>query len=480
MASKFDTLTDLLETPMGKLLTEVEFPKPLRRGDVLEVEIVKIDPEGFLVDSGHKSDALVPLRETRSMTNDEVSEIKIGDKLDVYVVRPDSGDQLPLLSFDRARAEHGWITLKKESELGNVVTGVIKNFNKGGAVIEVEGVQGFVPVSQLLTPFQMDTTDSSSSGTNNDESRIGQSINMKVMTLDRNQKTLILSERQSIQEKQKLDLDKLLQEMKEGDIRDGKVTGISNFGAFVDCGGVTGLIHISEMSWDQVDSPGSILKAGQDVRVFVLKVDLETKKVAFSLRRLEAEPWSTVGDKYAVDQIVNGVVTKLADYGAFVRIDRSIYGLLHISEITEETIQHPKEILSENQELELKIISLEPEKRRLGLSLKQINQENSGNMVEPNEDVQDNKASDEIVSSTEVEKEDDADSNTDEAISSDLTDDSNTEESVSEDTSEVEKEDEADSNTDEAISSDLTDDSNTEESVDEDTGEETEENKDSI
>ena len=445
MASKFETLTDLLETPMGKLLTEVEFPKPLRRGDVLEVEIVKIDPEGFLVDSGHKSDALVPLRETRSMTNDEVSEIKIGDKLDVYVVRPDSGDQLPLLSFDRARAEHGWITLKKESELGNVVTGVIKSFNKGGAVIEVEGVQGFVPVSQLLTPFQMDTTDSSSSGTNNDESRIGQSINMKVMTLDRNQKTLILSERQSIQEKQKLDLDKLLQEMKEGDIRDGKVTGISNFGAFVDCGGVTGLIHISEMSWDQVDSPGSILKAGQDVRVFVLKVDLETKKVAFSLRRLEAEPWSTVGDKYAVDQIVNGVVTKLADYGAFVRIDRSIYGLLHISEITEETIQHPNEILSENQELELKIISLEPEKRRLGLSLKQINQENSGNMVEPNEDVQDNKGSDEIVSSTEVEKED-----------------------------------EADSNTDEAISSDLTDDSNTEESVDEDTGEETEENKDSI
>ncbi|MFL2627023.1 MAG: S1 RNA-binding domain-containing protein [Dehalococcoidia bacterium] len=480
MASKFDTLTDLLETPMGKLLTEVEFPKPLRRGDVLEVEIVKIDPEGFLVDSGHKSDALVPLRETRSMTNDEVSEIKIGDKLDVYVVRPDSGDQLPLLSFDRARAEHGWITLKKESELGNVVTGVIKSFNKGGAVIEVEGVQGFVPVSQLLTPFQMDTTDSSSSGTNNDESRIGQSINMKVMTLDRNQKTLILSERQSIQEKQKLDLDKLLQEMKEGDIRDGKVTGISNFGAFVDCGGVTGLIHISEMSWDQVDSPGSILKAGQDVRVFVLKVDLETKKVAFSLRRLEAEPWSTVGDKYAVDQIVNGVVTKLADYGAFVRIDRSIYGLLHISEITEETIQHPKEILSENQELELKIISLEPEKRRLGLSLKQINQENSRNMVEPNEDVQDNKGSDEILSSTEVEKEDEADSNTDEAISSDLTDDSNTEESVDEDTSEVEKEDEADSNTDEAISSDLTDDSNTEESVDEDTGEETEENKDSI
>ena len=287
----------------------------------------------------------------------------------------------------------------------------------------------------------MDTTESSS--VNNDESRIGQSINMKIMTLDRNQKTLILSERQSIQEKQKLDLDKLLEEMKEGDIRDGKVTGISNFGAFVDCGGVTGLIHISEMSWDQVDSPGAILKAGQDVKVYVLKVDLETKKVAFSLRRLEAEPWSTVGDKYAVDQIVNGVVTKLADYGAFVRIDRSIYGLLHISEITEETIQHPKEILSENQELELKIISLEPEKRRLGLSLKQINQENSENMVEPNEDVQDNEVSDEIVSSTELEVD-------------------------------------ADSNVDEVISSDLTEDSNNEESVDEETGEETEENEDSI
>ena len=441
MASKFETLTDLAETPMGKLLTEVEFPKPLRRGDVLEVEIVKIDPEGFLVDSGHKSDALVPLRETRSMTADEADEIKVGDKLDVFVVRPDSGDQLPLLSFDRARAEHGWITLKKESELGNVVSGVIKSFNKGGAVVEVEGVQGFVPVSQLLTPFQMDTTESSS--VNNDESRIGQSINMKIMTLDRNQKTLILSERQSIQEKQKLDLDKLLEEMKEGDIRDGKVTGISNFGAFVDCGGVTGLIHISEMSWDQVDSPGAILKAGQDVKVYVLKVDLETKKVAFSLRRLEAEPWSTVGDKYAVDQIVNGVVTKLADYGAFVRIDRSIYGLLHISEITEETIQHPNEILSENQELELKIISLEPEKRRLGLSLKQINQENSENMVEPNEDVQDNEVSDEIVSSTDLEVD-------------------------------------ADSNVDEVISSDLTEDSNIEESVDEETGEETEENEDSI
>jgi small subunit ribosomal protein S1 len=402
LASKFDTLTDLSDTPMGKLLSEVEFPKPLRRGDVLEVEIVKIDPEGFLVDSGHKSDALVPMREIRSMSADEVIDIKIGDKLDVFVVRPDSGDQLPLLSFDRARAEHGWITLKKDSEQGNVVSGVIKSFNKGGAVIEVEGVQGFVPVSQLLTPFQMDTNNSYS--VNNDESRVGQPINMKIMTLDRNQKTLILSERQSIQEKQKLDLDKLLEEMKEGQIRDGKVTGISNFGAFVDCGGVTGLIHISEMSWDQVDSPGAILKAGQDVRVFVLKVDLETKKVAFSLRRLEAEPWSTVGDKYEVDQIVNGVVTKLADYGAFVRIDRSIYGLLHISEITDVAIQHPKEILSENQELQLKIISLEPEKRRLGLSLKQISQENTGNIVESNEDVDDNRVSDEIASSIVAEE----------------------------------------------------------------------------
>ncbi|MQG51701.1 MAG: S1 RNA-binding domain-containing protein [SAR202 cluster bacterium] len=432
MASKFETLTDLSETPMGKLLTETEFPKPLRRGDVLEVEIVKIDQEGYLVDSGHKSDALVPMRETRSMTDEELADIKVGDKLDVFVVRPDSGDQLPLLSFDRARAEHGWITLKKESELGNVVSGVIKSFNKGGAVIEVEGVQGFVPVSQLLTPFQMDTTDSSN--INNDESRIGQSINMKIMTLDRNQKTLILSERQSIQEKQKLDLDKLLEEMKEGDIRDGKVTGISNFGAFVDCGGVTGLIHISEMSWDQVDSPGSILKAGQDVKVYVLKVDLETKKVAFSLRRLEAEPWSTVADKYSVDQIVNGVVTKLADYGAFVRIDRSIYGLLHISEITDETIQHPREVLSENQELELKIISLEPEKRRLGLSLKQINQENSENMVEPNEDVQDNEENDEVVSSAVIEV--DADGNVDEIVSSDMNENQNDQESLEEETGE--------------------------------------------
>ncbi|MBS96546.1 MAG: 30S ribosomal protein S1 [Chloroflexi bacterium] len=432
MASKFETLTDLSETPMGKLLTETEFPKPLRRGDVLEVEIVKIDQEGYLVDSGHKSDALVPMRETRSMTDEELADIKVGDKLDVFVVRPDSGDQLPLLSFDRARAEHGWITLKKESELGNVVSGVIKSFNKGGAVIEVEGVQGFVPVSQLLTPFQMDTTDSSN--INNDESRIGQSINMKIMTLDRNQKTLILSERQSIQEKQKLDLDKLLEEMKEGDIRDGKVTGISNFGAFVDCGGVTGLIHISEMSWDQVDSPGSILKAGQDVKVYVLKVDLETKKVAFSLRRLEAEPWSTVADKYSVDQIVNGVVTKLADYGAFVRIDRSIYGLLHISEITDQTIQHPREVLSENQELELKIISLEPEKRRLGLSLKQINQENSENMVEPNEDVQDNEENDEVVSSAVIEV--DADGNVDEIVSSDMNENQNDQESLEEETGE--------------------------------------------
>jgi len=432
LASKFETLTDLSETPMGKLLTETEFPKPLRRGDVLEVEIVKIDQEGYLVDSGHKSDALVPMRETRSMTDEELADIKVGDKLDVFVVRPDSGDQLPLLSFDRARAEHGWITLKKESELGNVVSGVIKSFNKGGAVIEVEGVQGFVPVSQLLTPFQMDTTDSSN--INNDESRIGQSINMKIMTLDRNQKTLILSERQSIQEKQKLDLDKLLEEMKEGDIRDGKVTGISNFGAFVDCGGVTGLIHISEMSWDQVDSPGSILKAGQDVKVYVLKVDLETKKVAFSLRRLEAEPWSTVADKYSVDQIVNGVVTKLADYGAFVRIDRSIYGLLHISEITDETIQHPREVLSENQELELKIISLEPEKRRLGLSLKQINQENSENMVEPNEDVQDNEENDEVVSSAVIEV--DADGNVDEIVSSDMNENQNDQESLEEETGE--------------------------------------------
>ena len=357
------------ELTMEDLLEEYLPSKILRRGEIIDGKVMSRKAEGMLVDIGYKSEGFVPTKEMRSLTGEGVEELKIGDEIIAYVVNPEGSEGSSILSIDRARGEQGWRVLEKAMDNNETCKGVITGSNRGGAVVESEGVQGFVPLSQLVGPARELYVPG---GEPPKEGFIGMEVEFKIIELNRRRNRAIFSERAALQAWKQIQKMRLVQELTEGEIRKGRVAGISNFGAFVDLGGADGLIHISELSWEPVKSPDEIVTVGEEIDVFVLRVDRENLKIALSLRRLQPEPWDEIETKFSVGQTVTGTVTKLANFGAFARIDRGIEGLIHISELAHQVIKHPRDVVNEGDELELKIIRIEPERRRLGLSLKQI------------------------------------------------------------------------------------------------------------
>ncbi len=356
------------ELTMEDLLEEYLPSKILRRGEIIDGKVMSRKAEGMLVDIGYKSEGFVPTKEMRSLTGEGVEELSIGDEIIAYVVNPEGSEGSSILSIDRARGEQGWRVLEKAMDNNETCKGVITGSNRGGAVVESEGVQGFVPLSQLVGPARELYVPG---GEPPKEGFIGMEIEFKIIELNRRRNRAIFSERAALQAWKQIQKMRLVQELTEGEIRKGRVAGISNFGAFVDLGGADGLIHISELSWEPVKSPDEIVTVGAEIDVFVLRVDRENLKIALSLRRLQPEPWDEIETKFSVGQTVTGTVTKLANFGAFARIDRGIEGLIHISELAHQVIKHPRDVVNEGDELELKIIRIEPERRRLGLSLKQ-------------------------------------------------------------------------------------------------------------
>ena len=368
-----DTAVAVAEKPeseltMSDLLDEYLPSKVLRRGEIIDGKVMSRKPEGMLVDIGYKSEGFVPTKEMRSLTGEGTEELVIGDEIIAYVVNPEGSEGSSILSIDRARGEQGWRVLEKAMDNNESCKGVITGSNRGGAVVESEGVQGFVPLSQLVGPARELYVPG---GEPPKEGFIGTEIEFKIIELNRRRNRAIFSERAALQAWKQIQKMRLVQELTEGEIRKGRVAGISNFGAFVDLGGADGLIHISELSWEPVKSPGEIVTVGTEIDVFVLRVDRENLKIALSLRRLQPEPWDEIETKFSVGQTVTGTVTKLANFGAFARIDRGIEGLIHISELAHQVIKHPRDVVNEGDEFELKIIRIEPERRRLGLSLKQ-------------------------------------------------------------------------------------------------------------
>ena len=375
------------EEDMGQLLDEMMGEiKNVRRGDVVEGVVMRADStDGLFVNIGQKSEAHVPANEMRTVETDDLATL-VGGSIIAMVVRPETGDNPALLSVDRAIGEQGWRYLEKAMEAGEVIEGSIAGFNRGGSIVEVEGVQGFVPMSQLVSVprerFRLYQEEGASLSEEERESiedaqdgELGREIKMKVLEVNRSRNRAIFSERQAVQESRDAQKAKLIQELNEGEVRSGVVTGISSFGAFVDLGGADGLIHISELSWSMVNTPEEVVRVGQKVDVFVLRVDAENKKIALSLRRLQPEPWETINDRHNIGDIVNATVTKLTNFGAFARVEDSIEGLIHISELSARMINHPREVVREGDQVEVKILRIEPERRRLGLSLKQAGEE---------------------------------------------------------------------------------------------------------
>lgn len=357
---------------MEDLLDQFVPSKALRRGEIIDGKIMRKDREGLLVNIGYKSEGMVPTREMRTLGEEGLAELGVGDEIIAYVIHPEGREGSSLLSIDRARGEQGWRILEKAMEANETATGRIIGSNRGGAVVESEGVQGFIPLSQLVGPARELYVPG---GEDPREGFIGMEVEFKIIELNRRRNRAIFSERSALQAFKQTQKIRLVQELNEGEIRRGRVAGISNFGAFVDLGGADGLVHISELSWEPVRTPDEIVRVGQELDVFVLKVDRENLKIALSLRRLQPEPWETVNEKFTVGQIVKGTITKLANFGAFARIGGGIEGLIHISELSSQMVKHPRDVISEGEEVDVRIIRIEPERRRLGLSMKQVLEE---------------------------------------------------------------------------------------------------------
>ena len=366
---------------MGQLLDSMDPIKPLRRGEVVDGEVMGFSEDGgVLVNIGHKSEGVVQQREMRTLSPEDVQNIQIGDKIITYVLRPESSDNAAILSIDRALGETGWRELEKCLEDNETVEGNIMGFNKGGAIVDVRKVQGFVPMSQLVSVprdifrDRSETEEDAEVETRRMERQAeetGKTLQLKILEINRSRNRAIFSERQAVQEWRDTQKARLVDELQVGEVRNGVVTGISSFGAFVDLGGADGLVHISEMSWGPVARPEDVVSIGDKLDVFVLRVDVENKKIALSLRRLEPEPWETIHERLHVDDIVDAQITKLTNFGAFARVEGNIEGLIHISELSDRVIGHPREIVQEGEDVKLKVLRIEPERRRLGLSLKQ-------------------------------------------------------------------------------------------------------------
>ncbi|HWC30812.1 MAG TPA: S1 RNA-binding domain-containing protein [Dehalococcoidia bacterium] len=353
---------------MAALLAQEESSSihSLRRGEVVEGTIISINRDGVIVDIGAKSEGLIPVNEMHSLGADPLGKVATGDKIVAYVIQPETSEGEVLLSIDRARGERGWRTLQTLFESGESFEGEVTGFNKGGLLVNVEGVAAFVPLSQLvgLRPERSET----GAGL---QTAVGRSLRLKVIELNRRRNRVILSERGALQEWRTQQKDRLLSELEEGEVRKGRISSIRNFGVFVDLGGADGLVHLSEISWDRTKSPEELFKLGDEVDVYVMKVDNERKKIALSIRRAQPAHWDGIVDKYQVGEVVPGIVTKLATFGAFARIEGPVEGLIHVSELVDRRISHSQEAVREGDVLPLKIIRIERDRHRLGLSLKQ-------------------------------------------------------------------------------------------------------------
>lgn len=354
---------------MGALLDDYsQAYKQHRRGDVVDGVIVRMDRDEVLVDIGAKSEAVVPLHEIPRSFMEGEDAVHVGSEVLAYVLQPEDPEGKVVLSLSRALAERGWRDLEKVKEQGGIIEGEIVEHNKGGLIVNVLGVRGFVPLSQIADLRR----NADESVDQRLESLKGRQALLKVIEINRRRNRLILSERAALQERRAREKERLLAELQPGERRKGQVSSICDFGAFVDLGGADGLIHLSELSWGQVSHPSQVLKVGQEVEVYVVGIDRDNRKIALSLKRLQAEPWAEVEAKYQVGQDVRGTITKLATFGAFAEIEPGVEGLIHISELSDERITHPKQVVREGERLMLKVIRVDPSRHRLGLSLRQV------------------------------------------------------------------------------------------------------------
>ncbi|MDX1665293.1 MAG: S1 RNA-binding domain-containing protein [Candidatus Promineifilaceae bacterium] len=340
-------------------------------GDFRYGEVVEHLKNAILVDIGAKSEGVIAGSELDTLSAEEREELAVGNEVYVYVVNPEDEAGNVVLSYARAAEEKDWQTVQRLLESGETYEGEAVGYNKGGLLVEVGRLRGFMPISQLSPGRNMTRSRPASEQL---QEIVGETVVSKVIEVDRERNRLILSERAATREQRAAQRERLMEELEEGQTREGRVVNLTDFGAFVDIGGVEGLVHISEISWKRVGHPRDVLEVGDRVRVAVLDVDHERQRIALSLKRLETDPWTIVDEIYEEGQLVEATVTKLTQFGAFARIEDEygLEGLIHISEMSEGHVNHPRDIVQSGDVVTVRIIRVDPEQRQIGLSLKEV------------------------------------------------------------------------------------------------------------
>lgn len=357
-------------------LSEAEYTyKRPKFGDIVQGVVVRAAPHEVLVDIGTKSEAIIAPKEVEELAR-EGKRPQLGDEILAYVIKSEDQEGLTVLSVARAQEERDWRDAEAQQKADAVIEAPVAGYNKGGLIVRVGKIRGFVPASQLEIAArgrgERELTEADLSA------QTGKKLKLKIIEIDRARNRLILSERVAMREVRRDAKARLLEEIKEGDIRTGTVTSVADFGVFVDLGGLDGLIHVSELSWSKIQNPGELVHVGDTVQVQVLGIDRNKNRIALSMKRLTPEPWTTIEDRYQIGQLVNGTITKLASFGAFARVDDGIEGLIHVSELSDKRVTHPKEVVKEGETYQLRVIKIDSAKRRLGLSLKRVDDENLG------------------------------------------------------------------------------------------------------
>jgi small subunit ribosomal protein S1 len=362
-------------TTMEELLAEQDSDiKSFKHGDVVEGTVVRIDKDEILVDIGAKSEGVVSNRELYGRHAESQPQLAIGDTVLVYVLQPESQEGHAVLSLRRAGLERKWRSMQEQFEAGVIIEAPVIDHNKGGLIVDC-GIRGFVPISQIVDfprrPQNDQPRDAAQEIAEKLMPFVGRKLRLKILEVNRKANRLILSEKVALYEERREKRDELFSSLQVGQKVNGTVRSIAPFGVFIDLGGIDGLVHKSELSWNKVNNPESGYKVGDEVEAEVIDINHERGRISLSIRRLQPDPWhSTVAD-FNVGDIIDGTVTKLVNFGAFVRVRDGLEGLIHISELSHQRVAHPGDVVHEGQTLKLKIISLDSERHRLGLSLKQ-------------------------------------------------------------------------------------------------------------
>jgi small subunit ribosomal protein S1 len=362
-----DANNESMESLMQAEDSGLEFPN---QGEIRTGVIATISPTQILVSVGAKSEGVLTGRELDQIPPAEREAFQIGQEIHVFVVNPEDQNGNIVLSFTRAQEQMGWEKVEKMVETGEEYEGKVEGYNKGGLIVGVYGLRGFIPASQI----SMARRNASQGDTPEQRwaKMSGDPISVRVIEVDRARRRLILSERAANPESRQSIKERVIEELHEGELRTGRVTSLADFGAFVNINGADGLVHLSEISWERIQHPSEVLEVGQEVQVKIISVDREKKRIGLSIRAMQEDPWRDKVGLFKVGQLVEGVITRLTKFGAFARLEGDIEGLIHISEISEDRIEHPRERLKEGETVNLRVIRIDLDQRRIGLSLRKV------------------------------------------------------------------------------------------------------------